>query len=131
MKRKSLDTNAVARLMCRNVPQQYDLIKKMVISGKVRYFVSDITLFELAHVLSIHYEFSREQVRRTIEDLMSINTIDCNRELTMNTLRLYSEHDKLSYADCYLAASAEFMNAPPLWTFDKDLAKRTSLAKLI
>ena|GEM_PF-5901255 len=44
-------------------------------------------------------------------------------------LSYYVAHRSLSYADCYLAASAKFMNASPLWTFDEELAKRVPESK--
>ncbi|MCL2679885.1 MAG: TipAS antibiotic-recognition domain-containing protein [Coriobacteriia bacterium] len=131
MKRESLDTNVLLRLMCKDVPAQYELAKRLVTSERTRFFVSDTAVTEFVFALERHYKFSRSQIQQAVQDLLSITTIDCNRELISVALELYCTHKSLSYEDCYFAASAETMNAAPLWTFDKDLASKLSSAKLL
>jgi len=124
MKRESLDTNVILRLTLRDIPSQFETAKKLVTSKRVRFFVSDITLFEYVYILEGHYEFSRKQIAEMVEKLLAQKNIDCNRELAVAALAHFVAHHSLSYADCYLAASARYMNAAPLWTFDKSLAKK-------
>jgi len=131
MKRESLDTNVLLRLMLADVPAQSEVARKLVESRAVRYFVSDVAIAEFAHVLVRHYKFSRTQVTEVIKGLLSLDAIDCNRELILETLQHFAKYRALSFEDCYLAASAEYMNTPPLWTFDKDLAAKVPSAKLL
>ena len=131
MRRESLDTNILLRLMLVDIPSQSEAARKLVETGAVRYFVSDTAINEFVYVLGRHYKFSRDQIAEMVKGLLSIGTIDCNSELALETLQHFVKHRTLSYEDCYFAASAEYMNASPLWTFDKDLAAKVSSAKLL
>jgi len=132
MIRESLDTNILLRLLMREELQhQHEAARKLVETDKVRFFVSDTAINEIAHALIVHYKFSREKARYAIEALSRIHSIDLNHDLILAALDLYCSHNSLSFADCYMAASARFMNASPLWTLDKDLAKKAPPAKLL
>jgi len=110
---------------------QHEAARKLVETDKVRFFVSDTAINEIVYALVVHYKFSRDKVRYAIEALSRINSIDFNHDLTLAALDLYCSYNSLSFADCYMAASAKFMNASPLWTFDRDLAKKAPTAKLL
>jgi len=131
MKRESLDSNVILRLMLKDVPEQYDLALALVESDKSRFFVSDTAIGEFVFVLERFYKLTRDQIGEVLNGLFSIKSIDCNRELALTALEYYCEHRQLSYADCYMAASSEFMNAAPLWTFDRDLAAKAPPARLV
>ncbi|MCL2492091.1 MAG: PIN domain-containing protein [Coriobacteriia bacterium] len=131
MRRESLDTNVILRLMLRDIPDQFEAAKKLVHSPGKRFFVSDAALIELVYVLDRHYEFSRSQIVELLSGFMMLKEIDCNREVMQVTLRYFSAHKSLSFTDCYLVAIAKTMNAPPLWTFDKELSKKLPEAKLL
>ena len=131
MKRQSLDTNVLLRLMLQDGEQQARAAKNLVFSGKARFFVSDTAIVEFVFVLERHYSFTREQTAYTVESMLTIKSIDCNSDRIYKTLRLFTENSSLSFEDCYLAASAEDMNADPLWTFDVKLAKKIPAAKLL
>ncbi|MCL2606773.1 MAG: PIN domain-containing protein [Coriobacteriia bacterium] len=132
MRRESLDTNILLRLLIKSqLPDQHAAAKKLILSSRVKFFVSDTVIGEIVYVLTAHYNFSRERVRYAVDSLLDISSLDLNRDLVCATLELYCTHNALSYADCYLAASADYMNALPLWTFDKDLAKRADMAQLL
>jgi predicted nucleic-acid-binding protein len=131
MKHESLDTNVLMRFVLQDVPQQYKQAKDLLSNKSRRYFVSDVMIFEFIYGLETHYQFSREQISDVVKGLLTREGINCNREVIRMTLSSYVEHKALSYADCYFAASARFMNATPLWTFDKDLAKKIPEAELL
>jgi len=131
MKRESLDTNVLLRLMLDDIPAQTVAAEELLNTSFVRFFVSDIALFEFVYVLDHHYKLSRLTICEMVKGLVSIKKLDCNRELILNTLIRYNNHSSLSYADCYLAAAASYMNAPPLWTFDKTLAKQIDEVHLL
>jgi predicted nucleic-acid-binding protein len=131
MKRESLDTNILLRLMLADVSAQYDAAKKLVQRKGKRYFVSDAAIVEFIFVLERHYGFSRQQGAEMTRGLLSIKKLDCNRELILEALGYYAKYKSLSFEDCYLTASAKTMNASPLWTFDKDLVKMVPDAVLL
>jgi len=131
LRRGSLDTNIILRLILQDNIQHYNLAKKLVFKQGVRFFVSDVVLFECVYAFETYYDFSRIQIEEVIKSFLMQKNIDCNRELTLDALTRYVKHTSLSYADCYLAASAAFMNAAPLWTFDKALAQKVPDAKLL
>lgn len=131
MRRESLDTNALLRLLLNDIPEQTKSARKLIRAAPRRFYVSDVAIAEFAFVLMRHYKLSRGQIAEMIEGLLSIRELDCNRELAARTIELFREHRSLSFEDCYFAASADYMNAAPLWTFDKDLAKKSPLAKLL
>jgi len=130
-KRESLDSNVILRLMLKDVPEQYERALALLESSSSRFFVSDTAIGEFIFVLERFYNLSRDQVNEMAHGLLSIKSIDCNRELALAALDHYCNHKQLSYADCYMAASAGFMNATPLWTFDKDLAAKAKQARLL
>ena len=131
MRRESLDTNTLLRLVLQDVPEQSKLVQELLKSSRVRFFVSDVALTEFVYVLGSHYGFNRSQIKMTAESLLSLKAIDCNRELTYTALNLFVTHKSLSYEDCYLASSAKSMNAAPLWTFDRALAAKAESAQLL
>jgi predicted nucleic-acid-binding protein len=104
---------------------------RLIGSPLIRFFVSDIAIFEFAYVLDHHYHLSRATISDMVRGLLTIKKIECNRELFSRVLALFDTRRSLSFADCYLAASASFMNAEPLWTFDRTLAKQAPGSKLV
>jgi len=131
MKRQSLDTNIILRYVLNDIPKQTIVATKLLRKPGTRFFVSDIAFFEFVYILDGYYSFSRKVIRDTVLNLLQQKNIDCNRELIASTLEQFVAHNSLSFADCYLAASASFMNAVPLWTFDKTLAKQLPATKLL
>ena len=90
-----------------------------------------MVFFETAYTLEKYYGLARSQINEMIIALLRLKNIDCNRELINATCEHFVVHKSLSFADCYLAAQASFMNATPLWTFDQALAKKVPDAKLV
>jgi predicted nucleic-acid-binding protein len=131
MKYESLDTNVILRFILRDIPNQFDAAMKLLSGTKKSFFASETVIFETIYVLDSYYQLSRVQIQQIIADFIELPQISCNSELIQRAIDLFVTHRKLSYADCYFAASSEFMNAVPLWTLDKDLAKSVSWAKLL
>jgi len=131
MKRESLDTSIIVRLITKDIEHLYLEAKNLVETNKSRFFVSDAAIKEFVYVLVNHYGLSRTQTADAMNVLFNVKSIDCNRDLARASVDLFLENKTLSFEDCYLAASADYMNATPLWTFDKDLAKKASSAKLL
>ena len=131
MRYESLDTNIVLRALVKDVPNQTVLVDALLKKRLVRFFVSDVAVFESVYTLETYYRLQREQICALLTNFLLRHNIACNHELIQSALTHYRARKSLSYADCYLAASARFMNAPPLWTFDKALAKSIPDAQLV
>lgn len=127
----SLDTNALLRLLLRDVPKQHEATKVLLSTADGQLAVADTAIIELVFVLGRHYGFSRQQVKEAVTGLMQLKEINCNQALFERALAMYLSHPALSFEDCCLTTYATLNEAEPLWTFDKKLANQTASAKLI
>ena len=131
MKKSSLDTNALLRLLLKDVPEQHEMIKQLIAQADRTFLVSDTAIIELVFVLERHYEFSRSLIKEAIDALVSVTNILININSIQGALEAYTAHPMLSFEDCYLAEEAARNNAVPLWTFDKKLARQSEHAQII
>lgn len=127
----SLDANVLLRLLLNDVPGQNTAAIKLLQDADGQFAVADTAIIEVVFVLERHYEFSRAQIAEAVKGLMSLPEINCNRELFVATLPLFTKHSALSFEDCCLAKYAELNDAKPLWTFDQKLANQAASAKLV
>ena len=127
----SLDANVLLRLLLNDLPDQHQAVVKLFLDSSKQFVVADTAVIETVFVLERNYKFTRNAIVETIEGLMSLTEINCNRPLFIKALPLYLKRSGLSFEDCCLATYAELNNAKPLWTFDQKLAKQASNAKLV
>ena len=112
------------------MPEQTALINVLVNSGE-SLAVADAALIETIFVLEKIKKISRETIEKAVLAIIGKDTIQCNRELFIDVLPVYTGHPKLSFVDCYLEALARRTEAMPLLTFDKKLAKQLSGAQML
>jgi predicted nucleic-acid-binding protein len=129
MKRESLDTNVILRLMLDDVPSQHRRAKKLINTKSSEYIIADTVVTEMVYALTAHYGMSRRQTAEIVRGVMSIDNINCNHKILSGAIKKYESHTALSFEDCYLAEYAAQNEAIPLWTFDKKLAKQSGMAK--
>lgn len=127
----SLDTNAILRVMLRDNKAQALAVSRLLNKARGQVAIADIALIEATYVLTKYYKLSRVEASDSINSLIALPVINCNREMINRALGLYVEHPALSFEDCCLAAYAELNEALPLYTFDKKLASQTHQAELI
>jgi predicted nucleic-acid-binding protein len=127
----SLDANVLLRLLLNDLPDQHQAVVKLFLDSSKQFAIADTAVIETIFVLERNYKFTRNAIVETIEGLMSLTEINCNRPLFIKALPLYLKHPGLSFEDCCLATYAELNNAKPLWTFDQKLAKQAPSAKLV
>ena len=127
----SLDANVVLRLLLNDVPDQHAAAVGLIEGADAPFRVSDMAVIEVVFVLCRHYEFNRAAVAEALNGLMSLTEIDSNHALFERALPMFTEHPKLSFEDCCIAAYAELSSAIPLWTFDKKLAGQTDSARIV
>jgi len=127
----SLDANVLLRLLLNDINTQHQAAVKLFENAPGQFAVADTAIIETVFVLERNYEFTRAAIVETIEGLMSLAEINCNRPLFARALLLFSKHPALSFEDCCLAVYAELNEAKPLWTFDQKLAKQAPSARLV
>lgn len=127
----SLDTNALLRYLLEDIPEQHELVRRLLARSRSEFMVADTAFIELAFVLERHYGLRRADIALAIENLLAMERLSCNRVLLGAALEVFTAHPGLSFEDCYLAAHAELNDAEPLWTFDKKLSRQTRQAQLI
>lgn len=127
----SIDTNVLLRLLIDDVPKQHlAAVKLYNTSGQLA--VADIAVMEVLFVLQGKtYGFTRGQIVDTVQSIIKLEKLNCNRALFVTALHTFTDHPALSFEDCCLAAYAELNHAEPLWTFDKKLANQTKQARLL
>lgn len=127
----SLDTNALLRLITKDLPHQRRLVVELLNSTTRQFAVSDLAFSEAVFALSRHYTFSREDIRARLLSFMGLRNINCNRVMLVKALDHFVKHPALSFEDCCLAVYAELNEAEPLYTFDKKLANQLPSTKLL
>ena len=127
-----IDTNVILRLILNDNPNQVKKVKKLFANKNKLYIFEDAAMMEVVFVLSSQtYQFVREQIARNIKNIMRIENLVCNKGLIETALDIYVKHPKLSFVDCYLAATADLSDERPLWTFDQKLANQCPVARLV
>lgn len=119
----SLDTNALLRLSLGDILEQARAVKKLLEQSS-EMEVADAAVFEMVFVMEKGYKLSRERIVQNILSIIRHKNINCNRRLFELTLPFYLEHPKLSIIDCALTQYATLNATTPLYTFDKELAKK-------
>lgn len=127
----SLDTSAILRFILGDIPNQRELVANLIAKSREQIAVSDIAIAETVFVLAREYGISRQEISDIITAFMNIATINCNRILIDEALKLFVKHPALSFEDCTLTTYANLNDATPLYTFDKKLAHQLTYARLI
>ena len=130
MRKSSLDTNILLRLLLKDIPEQHVEARQLIESSDMTFLVSDTAIIELVFVLERYYEFSRALIKEAVEALMGIACISMRSVVIKEALGVYIDCPKLSFEDCFLAEEAAANNAIPLWTFDKKLASQSKHAQI-
>ncbi len=67
----------------------------------------------------------RYAIGANLSRILSEQAIICNSLLIRKVIKLYEMEPKLSWVDCWAVFYAEINRALPLYTFDRDLIKRS------
>ena len=126
-----LDTCVVLRAMLGDVAEQSKKAIKLLNREGVRYYISDMMVFEAVFVMEKKMIIPRERIAWLVINFLSLGCVCNGTGIFDGVFKLYLEHPKLSFADCYLAVQAGGQGTTPLWTFDRKLAAQTEEAKLV
>jgi predicted nucleic-acid-binding protein len=119
---RSLDTNALLRLVLADVPKQTAAVEALLDDASQKFAVADMVFAEIVWVLQGGiYNYDRQRITANLQSIIGIRQINCNRAMLTRALPLYVSHEKISFVDACLTVYAELNDATPLLTFDKKL----------
>lgn len=127
----SLDTNILLRWI---LVDNFDQLQKInsILESPVfkKAYVNDTAILECVWVMQSVYKMDRFRIAENIETIIDCPKFILNKKLFKDIIPLYLNNLKVSFADCYLAKSAENQGTN-LLTFDKELAKNVESAVLV
>ena len=129
----SLDTSLIVRVIVNDDAEKRIKVLDLLSENNHIFHVFTPALMETIYVLEKVYGLPRADLVNKLAfflERFSDNLI-YDRHLTRLAFQMYLENSQLSFGDCLLSACAEVGNAEPLFTFDKNLAKKSASAKLL
>ena len=121
----ALDTNILVRYLVRDDAAQLAAAKRLIgqcISEGQTLYVPVSVLLELEWVLRSNFGFGKEQVVRTLSQLLSAAELSFDSETAAELALLLYTKGSADYSDCVHVALAAQAGEQPLWTFDKAAA---------
>lgn len=126
---ESLDTNIILRIALGDIPQQCLKAQDLLLRQNVTFYIPDLAITEAVYVMQKGY--SRPEIVEKLSRILELPRIMANFDLFQQVFPMYLKHPQLSFNDCCLTTYAALNEAEPLWTFDRDLAKKSPTAKLL
>jgi len=127
----SLDTCVILRAFVGHVPRQASAARRLISDSTRHFQINDLVFFEVVYTLQKTYAWPRRAIATALAGLIGRKNISCNRNFLYQILDDYVTHPGLSFADCYLARSAQISDTRPLLTFDHKLARQLPGVELV
>ena len=124
----TLDTNILARYLVRGVEDdetQREIARELVqaLTPEQPGFIPREVAAELAWVLARSYQFSRDQIATTFEELLAIAGLVFEEANDVARAASRYRKDGAGFADLMILAAATRTNALPVLTFDRKMAR--------
>ena len=121
---RSLDTNALLRLVLADIPQQTSVVERLLANTSQKFAVADMVFAEIVWVLQGRvYGYDRQHIAANLKSIIAITNINCNRKMLEKAIPLYVSRAKISFIDACLSVYADLNEAAPLLTFDRKLVE--------
>lgn len=129
----SLDTSLIVRVITNDDAKKRLKVLNLLGENNHIFHIFTPALMETVYVLEKVYGLPREDITNKLSFFLArfSNNIIYDHHLTKLAFPIYLNNPSLSFGDCILSACAEAGNAEPLFTFDKNLAKKSASAKLL
>ncbi len=117
-----LDTNVILRYLLKDHEEYfktvYPLFEKAS-RGHIVLLLHPLILAELVWTLESYYEYSKEEIRRSLSDLIEADGIEVpDRWIVRDALANYDEKH-VDYIDAYLASHARHKGPGTIYTLDR------------
>ena len=129
----SIDTSLIIRVIVNDDPKKRLKVLGLISEDDHVFHIFIPAMMETVYVLEKVYKMPRNDIVDKLTfflERFSDNLI-YDQHLVEPTFAMYLKNRQLSFGDCLLSICAEANNAEPLFTFDKDLAKKSPSAKLL
>ena len=128
----AVDTNVLVRYMVEDDESQTRLADEFVnnLTESNRGFISREVLLELVWVLDFTYSFPRDRIAKILTLLVRIREFQIeNSDEVLEITALYGSASN-DFSDLMIRAAAKRVNALPLVTFDKKIARHEDVRLL-
>lgn len=128
-----LDTNVVVRFLAQDDAVQSAIAAKFLsrLSKKQPGFISSVVLAEISWVLSRRYKLSRDDLARTIRDILeTAELVIENSEAAYRALGVFTASSSVEFADALIAETASLAGASETVTFDRTAASDAGMTLL-
>jgi predicted nucleic-acid-binding protein len=126
----TVDTNILLRLTVRDIPEQWELVKRLFSDSRVICWVPAVVVSEYVFALEHHYTLTRPQIRQMVLTLDQLPTLRWETAVIVKAVEAWCQHPKLSFVDCLLADWASDQKTV-LLSFDKKLSTQTEGTQLV
>ena len=127
--RAFVDTNVLVRHLTGDPPAQARKAGALL-GSEAELILVDLVVAELVYVLESYYEHPRHRIAEAVRSLMAFPSIAvADHDLILRGLELY-EHDRLDFAEAYLAAAAELSGVGRVASFDRSLNRVETIERI-
>ena len=124
-----LDTNVLVRHITGDPPDQAQRATAYLLQAE-DLLLPDLIVAEAAYVLASIYNLSRARIAQSLKSLVLSRAIVVpDAPLLLRTLELYDSY-RLDFADAYLIASAEVTGVGAVASFDRDIDRPGTVARI-
>ena len=119
----ALDTNIITRLLAGDDHAQERAVLRLLDEPDASFFISDVTLAEVAWVLSATYRFNRADLASALESLVSRTDLVFEDRVRVRRAVTHLREGG-DFEDLLILARAQAEGCTALVSFDKALKKR-------
>lgn len=116
-----IDTDILIRFLTNDDENKAKRFEKFLRSGK-KARILDVTVAEIYWVLLSSYGFSKNKVILGLESLIGKKSINCNRKVLRQTIKILKK-GKISFVDAYTAATSLIQDEGVIMSYDKGFDK--------
>ena len=124
-----VDSNVLVRHLTGDPPDQARRSTEFLRSGEAL-ILTDTVVAEAVYVLESVYEVERVRVAELVRAVVGFPAVVvADGGLLLRTLEIY-QRDRIHFAECYLAASAELSGVGVVASFDRDIDRVPTIRRL-
>ncbi|RLJ22042.1 VapC toxin family PIN domain ribonuclease [bacterium endosymbiont of Escarpia laminata] len=123
---KAVDTNVLVRFLVKDDEQQAAIVHRLLNQyeeQKESLFVPVLVVFELLWVLEAVYGVEREEMVRSVNDLMVMPVFEFEQQSAVRAFLSSADQSSCDLSDLLIAHSAAAAGCDTTYTFDKKASK--------